>query len=511
MVKKGIYDLLEIISPELRIMEDLFNLFTILIALLAPTVSLILLYVFYDEFRPLALSVHMGENITIGFILGSVFALGSLPLVITAKAWLSADMAGAVIPALLSVYLWHKNRLGFLSVGLGIAIIAFISYSVTTVNPDLGIVSAFPDFLLPIGAGVVYACICGFVKKKEAMLPISFIITCLGILIGADLVRLPVLAFSMESSGVVGGARIFDMVAMGPLLAFFLTFLILLSSKGFSRKRLLGPSYYRKYRIPMNERDIRSRYAEAYDELRAKRTERAVVLAAEAVRGKMELLTSMFGSEGSEKKENLTKEIFADPYARKDHDSLMQMAERKNLGEKEGYSSVLTARLLLEELELRKRRVLAGIGRRTAAFLLDQAIIILFTFSLYGILLLAGLQCRSIIGGGAESFPPWLCMAFIIFSLWAFLHFPYFLFFELYRGQTPGKMALRIRVKALGTGRLSFERAFGRTITRYLDVFGGFFPLALLFLIFTSNRQRIGDLLSRTVVLNSEDLEEYRR
>jgi len=103
----------------------------------------------------------------------------------------------------------------------------------------------------------------------------------------------------------------------------------------------------------------------------------------------------------------------------------------------------------------------------------------------------------------------WLAAAFSykLFFLWMGTLIIYGTLAETFFGCTPGKALRRLRVRNVEGGRASFWQILVRNLLRVLD----FFPLALGGINFwgliaivcaylTRNRQRLGDLLGRTVV-----------
>ncbi len=93
----------------------------------------------------------------------------------------------------------------------------------------------------------------------------------------------------------------------------------------------------------------------------------------------------------------------------------------------------------------------------------------------------------------------------IVMFTFAFSFFIYFILFEgLWNGQTLGKKAMGIRVRMANGLPVTFGAAIGRNLVRPAD----FFPVAYfigLLSMFTSPRsQRLGDLISNTVVIHEK-------
>lgn len=131
------------------------------------------------------------------------------------------NTGGAIIPIILSIYLILKNKISFKKIGIGIVIVSLVTYLVTTPDPQRGIVSRFPFWLLP----VFCASLCSlflYWKQKHMAAPFAYICGTLGVLIGADvfhLISLLSMHISKPSSAIIGGAVVFDMVFITGILA----------------------------------------------------------------------------------------------------------------------------------------------------------------------------------------------------------------------------------------------------------------------------------------------------
>ncbi len=96
----------------------------------------------------------------VSFLLGSGIideyvgvSFSNIPLFTYHTYWIvGINAGGAVIPILLSIYLSVKNRLKPVLVLLGIGGIAVVTFCVTYPDPEKGIVSTFPYWILPIMA-----------------------------------------------------------------------------------------------------------------------------------------------------------------------------------------------------------------------------------------------------------------------------------------------------------------------------------------------------------------------
>lgn len=132
----------------------------------------------------------------------------------------------------------------------------------------------------------------------------------------------------------------------------------------------------------------------------------------------------------------------------------------------------------------------AAVGRRIVAALLDLVILSILSF------VLASMFGGATAGGGEVGFQLTGGPALLMFVL----GFGYYIVFEGVRGQTPGKMALGIRVTSVDGSRASWGAITGRNLLRIVD--GVFFYLVgLIVMLSTSRKQRVGDLAAKTVVV----------
>jgi len=88
--------------------------------------------------------------------------------------------------------------------------------------------------------------------------------------------------------------------------------------------------------------------------------------------------------------------------------------------------------------------------------------------------------------------------------------FLYFILTEgLCNGQTLGKRALKIRVRGDDGLPIKFHQAIGRNLMRVADIFPGFYLIGFMSMFLNSKGQRIGDLVSRTVVVHERRVDPF--
>jgi uncharacterized membrane protein len=128
---------------------------------------------------------------------------------------LAVNVGGALIPVILSVYLFFKNKLYLRSL-LAVAVVAFITHWLARPVPGIGI--SLPIFIAPIVAAFA-----AMVLGWRHAAPLAYIAGSLGTLIGADLMnlgRIPGLGAPVAS---IGGAGTFDGIFLAGIVAVLLS------------------------------------------------------------------------------------------------------------------------------------------------------------------------------------------------------------------------------------------------------------------------------------------------
>lgn len=148
---------------------------------------------------------------------------------------------------------------------------------------------------------------------------------------------------------------------------------------------------------------------------------------------------------------------------------------------------------------------LASIGNRFLACAIDHAIQGL-GLALIGLasLIVANI---SIIESTISSAPKWV---YAVMILLLFLTFSgYFAFFEwIWRGQTPGKLLLKLRVIREDGRPITFWEASVRNLLRSFDMMPfPFYSIGLISVFSTARDQRVGDMVAGTVVVREREAE----
>jgi uncharacterized membrane protein len=150
---------------------------------------------------------------------GVVTFYGMRYIIPIVKEWprtiIAVNLGGAVIPAILALYLLAKNRLygqGLLAVGVVTVIVHLMAHPVKGV----GIVE--PTFIPPLVATVV-----ALVLSRRYAPQLAYIAGSLGTLIGADLLNLGKIQGLGAPIASIGGAGTFDGIFLTGILAVLLT------------------------------------------------------------------------------------------------------------------------------------------------------------------------------------------------------------------------------------------------------------------------------------------------
>lgn len=127
---------------------------------------------------------------------------------------------------------------------------------------------------------------------------------------------------------------------------------------------------------------------------------------------------------------------------------------------------------------------------RALAVLVDFGVKVMLVIAVEGVLRLISLLFSDL----AAAFS-------LVISFSVFVMYP--VFFEWYwRGQTPGKRMLKLRVVDANGLNLSFSQVFVRNLLRLADMLPGGYMLGGLFALLTKKGQRLGDIAAGTVVVS---------
>jgi len=127
----------------------------------------------------------------------------------------AVNVGGALIPALLSIYLVIADRLYF-EAAVATAIVAVVVHALATPIPGVGI--SVPVFWPPVLAAVA-----ALILSRRYAAPLAYVAGSIGVLIGADLTNLDKLQSLGAPVASIGGAGTFDGVFLAGVVAVLLS------------------------------------------------------------------------------------------------------------------------------------------------------------------------------------------------------------------------------------------------------------------------------------------------
>jgi uncharacterized RDD family membrane protein YckC len=150
---------------------------------------------------------------------------------------------------------------------------------------------------------------------------------------------------------------------------------------------------------------------------------------------------------------------------------------------------------------------LSGVGSRFFALFLDTVL----QFVLYVVVFLA---LAFAVPAGLERYLNWIprtvAPALVILFLFC-IYWGYFAFFEIiWKGQTPGKRWLKIRVIHESGRPVNAYEAIGRNLLRAIDSLPGVYAVGLICMMIDRKNRRVGDFIAGTVVVHDRKSEELR-
>lgn len=147
---------------------------------------------------------------------------------------------------------------------------------------------------------------------------------------------------------------------------------------------------------------------------------------------------------------------------------------------------------------------LAGIGSRFLAVAIDLLLQIGLLIALvWGVSLIDTHGAAKIAGthGATSKFLVNVLAGIVIFVVFM-IFFGYFIIFEAaWNGQTPGKRALGLRVVRDGGYPIDFTASLVRNLIRVGEMMFGFYAIAAISALMSSENKRLGDLAAGTIVV----------
>jgi uncharacterized membrane protein len=127
----------------------------------------------------------------------------------------AVNVGGCLIPAAFSVYLLAHESLPLAPAGLATAAIAAVSRLISRPMPGIGI--GMPVFVPPVMAAIL-----AVLLDREHSAPLAYICGTLGVIIGADLLRIPDIRRLGTPFASIGGAGTFDGIFLTGIVAVLL-------------------------------------------------------------------------------------------------------------------------------------------------------------------------------------------------------------------------------------------------------------------------------------------------
>jgi uncharacterized RDD family membrane protein YckC len=158
---------------------------------------------------------------------------------------------------------------------------------------------------------------------------------------------------------------------------------------------------------------------------------------------------------------------------------------------------------------------LAGVGSRFLALAFDTLILLgiglvlvfIGFMSAIGIARIATSATGAAFTGSTAGLWVIAVMVLLVFSVW----YGYFAVFEIvWRGQTPGKRMVGLRVISASGRPMTPLQAILRNLLRIVDQLPGLYAIGILSVLVTARNQRLGDLAAGTVVVREQPTERHQ-
>ena len=133
------------------------------------------------------------------------------------RTLIAINVGGGLIPILFSSYLIVSSELSMLIVILAIGVVSIISYLFSRPIANLGI--GMPLFVAPVSAALT-----AMILSKEFAPALAYVCGSLGVVVGADLMRIKDIKQLNTPIAAIGGAGTFDGIFMTGIIAVLLTY-----------------------------------------------------------------------------------------------------------------------------------------------------------------------------------------------------------------------------------------------------------------------------------------------
>ncbi len=137
------------------------------------------------------------------------------PMPFTGKTTIVVNVGGALVPLAFSLYLITHHPLNLFQIAIAVGVVAAVARFISRPVPGVGI--GMPMFIAPIAAALI-----AVILSPEERAPLAYIGGSLGVLIGADLLRLKDLKHLGAPIASIGGAGSFDGIFLTGFIAVLL-------------------------------------------------------------------------------------------------------------------------------------------------------------------------------------------------------------------------------------------------------------------------------------------------
>lgn len=448
------------------------------------SVSLLIFYLHKREYLKKS-GFHKPE---IGLILvGSFFGLvADVPLIVSSDTLLNINLGGALIPVIVCGSLIYRKKLKLWKLVVGVSAVSVVAYRITRYEPNVGIVAEFPYFLIPSLLGLVIAVLFGWLTDDDIyhQIPYTYTFAVLGNLIGADLVRIPLLV-EEGIMGSIGGAGAMDLVYLSGLIAALpLIFIYYWSEPLRDRTDLVSKS-----RTALNQREFKKSYKLIYKSVQIEMDK--------AKRLIDRIYSSPFNSAKQFTDVEVLKYLNFHPYVIFDYIWFKKSDKFNSLEMAEKY--FLTGRLVRDGVEDRLNERINSLSRRMIAYIIDLIILVIPIFIAVYYLLQKDLIGITIVGGTPVF--EGRTILFAILSLSVSIQFLYFTLLEWWLGGSFGKLILGLRVMDDDFKHFSFIQSAARNAGRYADMLLFFYIISILLILHSPEDKRIGDYIAGSRVV----------
>lgn len=136
-------------------------------------------------------------------------------MIFEGKTVIAINVGGCLIPALFSIYLFVTTGINIFTVLTGITFVAMISHF--TSRPIAGLGIGMPILIAPLSAAFI-----AFIADPQHSAPLAYVSGTIGVIIGADILRLKDIRGLGTPLASIGGAGTFDGIFITGIVAVLL-------------------------------------------------------------------------------------------------------------------------------------------------------------------------------------------------------------------------------------------------------------------------------------------------